>query len=213
MKKLKKALRRKHRALAWRQAVRARLRGVEKWYRNRKRIKSAKWVDRAQNRLTRKIKTIQGDIRDLNKRIDRLEEQQRSNRQRFVAWLHTKVGVTEYSSEHVKWANDLGYSASLPWCSIFVGYGLKHPGGFAGDLPPNPAYSGNWLTWAHGDRVSYSNAIPGDLLIFDWSDGGITDHVAVFIGDGLKIGGNENNRVEKDAVPVGNIVGVVRPNW
>jgi cell wall-associated NlpC family hydrolase len=54
--------------------------------------------------------------------------------------------------------------------------------------------------------------IAGDLVIFDWGDGGITDHVAIYAGKGQVIGGNQGNRVSKVPLSRPNIVGVVRPN-
>jgi hypothetical protein len=167
--------------------------------------------------LSKQIKALHHELEDVHDEIDELErkieESKQGNRSDYVKWVLNQVGVVEYSTKHRAWAADLGYSAALPWCSIFAAYGLKHHGGFSGRLPSNPAYSGAWLTWSHGRRVSYSQAQPGDLLVFDWGDGGITDHVATYVGGGIKVGGNENNRVEKDAVPTANIVAVIRPDW
>ena len=127
----------------------------------------------------------------------------------LMDWERSKVGVVEYSAQHREWASDLGYSAALPWCSIFQGYGIKHVESLS--LPANPAYSGAWMAWSGGHRVNQSEVSQGDLLIFDWGDGGLTDHVAAYDGGGIKIGGNENNRVERDAVPWGNVVAIIRP--
>ena len=162
--------------------------------------------------LTGQIKSLHRDLLDVNRQIKAL--QNREGRTAYLKWLEGTVGMTEGSAGRIAEARDLGYDPSLPWCSIHVAYGLIHHGGFSrADLPANPAYSGAWLTWSKGKRVAYADAQPGDLLIFDWGDGGITDHVATFIGQGLKIGGNENDRVEKDAVPAGAIVAVIRPDW
>lgn len=213
MKTLKRKLRRQHRALKWRQSVLYTLIRVERRYRKRGKSRQARFFHHRQIPVRKGVHRIQRTISDLDRRIERLEQQNDNARLRVVKWVKDQVGVAEWSAKHRAWAADLGYSPSLPWCSIFVGYALKHVGGFANKLPANPAYSGSWLTWPEGHRVSYANAQPGDLLIFDWGDGGITDHVAMFVGNGQKVGGNENNRVEMDAVPVANIVGVVRPEW
>ena len=54
---------------------------------------------------------------------------------------------------------------------------------------------------------------PGDFIIYDWGDGGITDHVAIYVGDNQIVQGNFGNRVSKDAFSRSNVVGYVRPNY
>lgn len=164
--------------------------------------------------LTKQIKGLHKDLREVNKKIEQLEHQRDEGRKAYLKFLESNIGLTENDPKRIAMARDMGADPSWPWCSIFVGYGLKHHGGFApSELPSGVPYSGSWLSWSHGSRISYPQAQPGDLLIFDWGDGGLTDHVATYVGNGLKIGGNENDRVEKDAVPAGAIVGVVRPDW
>lgn len=209
MKKLKKRRDKIVRKIKRRQSWRQRTRKLQKMLGK----KVGKRLDGLLNALTKQIKQLHKDLQVVERKIEKLEQQRDDSRKQFLKWLESQVGVTEGSELQRKWAADLGYSWTLPWCSILQAYGLKHFGGFRDRLPTNPAYSGAWLAWPHGHRVSYSQAQPGDLLIFDWGDGGLTDHVACYVGDGLKIGGNENNRVEKDAVPTSNIVGVIRPDW
>jgi cell wall-associated NlpC family hydrolase len=61
---------------------------------------------------------------------------------------------------------------------------------------------------------SLAQAMPGDLLIFDWGDGGITDHVALYAGNNKMISGNDHNdSVGESAVPAGALVGIVRPKY
>lgn len=164
--------------------------------------------------LTKQIKALHKELQSVEKQIERLEDRKDNFRKEYLKFLESVVGLTENDPKRTAIARDVGGDPSWPWCSILVAYGLKHHGGFSqAELPSNLAYSGSWLTWPLGARVSYPTAQPGDLLIFDWGDGGITDHVATFIGNGLKIGGNENDRVERDAVPAGAIVGVIRPDW
>jgi hypothetical protein len=131
--------------------------------------------------------------------------------QRFLNWTLTVRGTQEGSARHRRWAKDAGVSWTAPWCSVFIAYGLKLVGI---DPPPNPAYSGAWLNWSEGAKVDggLENAQPGDLLIFDWGDGGITDHVGAYLGDGRYVAGNNSqNTVGVSTVPEGNIVGIVRP--
>lgn len=127
----------------------------------------------------------------------------------LAAWAEKQVGVTEGSAAQERYANELGYSPSLVWCSIFVGYGLKFACGVS-NLPSNPAYSGAWLDWSGGRRVSSKDLEPGDLVIFDWGDGGITDHVAIYDGNGQVIGGNQSNAVTRVPISTNSIVGCVR---
>lgn len=120
-------------------------------------------------------------------------------------------GTHEGSALQRKWANDLGFSASLPWCSIFVTNMLLEAGLITkAQLPANPAYSGTWIGWPHGRRVNQGEARPGDLLIFDWGDGGITDHVGIYMGGGRYISGNHNDQVGIAPVPWSNVVAVIR---
>lgn len=128
----------------------------------------------------------------------------------FVRWAKSQVGTKE-GSKHQRWyANHLGYSPSLPWCSIFVATGLKHLGV---SLPSNPAYSGSWMNWKGGSRVKKQNIRPGDLIIYDWGDGGITDHVAIYAGNGKRIGGNQSNAVTRAGASLGQAVAIIRPKF
>lgn len=133
--------------------------------------------------------------------------------ERMIKWAKSVLGTQEGSSLQRKWAAAAGVSASVPWCSVFISYGLVH---ICGLKPPsNPAYSGTWMEgWSDGSRVGKGGHQAGDLLIFDWGDGGITDHIALDIGGGQMIGGNDsNNEVGQSTIPSGNIVGVVRPHY
>lgn len=160
------------------------------------------------------IKKATHALREVEKQIEHKKQQGDGSRAAYLKFLEASVGKIEGSEWQRDLTNYLGNPWEWAWCSSLVAYGLIKHGGFTrAEIPSNEEYSGMWLTWGGGERVSYSQAQPGDLLIFDWGDGGITDHVATYIGNGLKIGGNENNRVERDAVPVANVVGVVRPNW
>jgi cell wall-associated NlpC family hydrolase len=134
-----------------------------------------------------------------------------SSGHKLVNWADNVLGTNEGSPRQSKWAAAAGISPSTAWCSAFVAYGLRKEGYH---LPSDPAYSGSWLEWNQGQHVkSYKQAKPGDLLIFDWGDGGMTDHVAIYAGHNQMISGNDSdNSVGKSEVPTGNIVGIVRPN-
>lgn len=132
-----------------------------------------------------------------------------SSGKQLVRWAKAVEGTNEGSPRQSKWAAAAGISPSTAWCSAFVAYGLRKQGY---SMPANPAYSGDWLNWKEGKRVNYKNVKPGDLIILDWGDGGITDHIGIYAGNGQYIAGNNsNNSVGITSVPTGNIVGVVRP--
>lgn len=130
---------------------------------------------------------------------------------RFLQWARSTLGTHEGSGLQRRWAQDLGAPTSWPWCSIWIAYGMKHFTTLA--IPTNAAYSGAWLTWSGGRRVNPSQAAVGDFLVFDWGDGGITDHVGVYLGRQKYISGNLSDVVQISAVKWGNVVGCVRPDW
>lgn len=127
----------------------------------------------------------------------------------IVGWAERQVSTQEGSRKQVRWAKNVGVSASLPWCSVFVANALRKTGHKS--LPSNPAYSGAWLDWKGGKKVNLKHIKKGDIVVFDWGDGGITDHVAIYAGGGKVIGGNQSNAVTKVGLSKGNVVGVVRP--
>jgi CHAP domain len=130
----------------------------------------------------------------------------------LVAKARSYVGTQEGGAQQRAWAANLGYSSYLPWCSIFVANMLLEVGlDTKSSLPANPAYSGAWFAWGGGRRVNESERQAGDIVIFDWGDGGMTDHVAIYAGSGRHIGGNQSNAVTETSTPSGNIVGVIRP--
>lgn len=126
----------------------------------------------------------------------------------LASWAKSQLGVKEGSKRQRYYASRLGLSASLPWCSIFVANGLKRQ---VKSLPSNPAYSGAWLNWKGGKRVSKGSIRPGDLVIYDWGDGGITDHIAIYEGNGRVVGGNQSNAVTRAPAKLGQAVAVIRP--
>lgn len=205
------------RKLERRQSIRHKLRKFIRYAKKRGLETLAKQAGKVEKRLQAKVKELHDQLQLIEERIDELEKANKGRREKFVRWVKSKVGVDENGSEADGWARDLGYgdTSAVPWCSIFVGWKLKDLGI---PLPANPAYSGAWLNWSSGTRIGYSTAQSGDLLIFDWGDGGITDHVAVYIGSGQMIGGNQRDTnsggaVTQIPVPAGAIVGVVRPDW
>lgn len=130
--------------------------------------------------------------------------------EKYARWALATVGTREGSGRERKWAAAAGISYTTAWCAAYVSYGLAK----LGIQPPlNPAYTGSWLTWKGGEKVDgLSNARPGDLIVIDWGDGGRTDHIGIYVGNGQYVAGNNSqNSVGATSVPTGNIVGIVRP--
>jgi len=90
------------------------------------------------------------------------------------------------------------YSQGWQWCAIFVAWLFHHtdPALVHG---LRSAYSGDYLTVGrrHGEEVTVGE--PGDIVVFDWGDGGITDHIGIVesrTGNTYRtIEGNVNDRV------------------
>lgn len=214
MNKLKKRAAALSRRIARTQKWRQRAVKLVKWLRDHKQKALANATLRVVEGLGKRLKSLHAELKKVQAEIDKLGEKDKAGRDAYLKFLNDSVGKTEGSDWQRAIAAEMGVPWDWPWCSTLTAYGLWKYGGFErNELPAQTPYSGAWLTWANGTRVSYADRQPGDLLIFDWGDGGMTDHVATYWGDGLKIGGNENDRVEKDAVPTGAIVGVVRPKW
>ena len=66
-------------------------------------------------------------------------------------------------------------SQGWQWCSIFVSWLMRWMPG------TKWAYSGDWLMWGrrNGAEVTIAQAAPGDIVIFDYGDGGSTDHIGI----------------------------------
>lgn len=144
----------------------------------------------------------------------RRRAQESAGADEMVEWARSTLGVVEGSPRHRRWADDIGVFD--PWCSVWIAYGLKHVAGLS--LPAHPAYSGAWLDWSDGEQVSHASMQPGDLVIFDWGDGGITDHIALLVADGRVIGGNQSQAgtdgaVTETALSASAVVAVVRPKY
>lgn len=126
-----------------------------------------------------------------------------------LSWAKRQLGTKEGSGRQRYYASRFGLSAGLPWCSIFVANALRNAG--VKKVPSNLAYSGAWMNWKGGRRVKTSQIRPGDIVIYDWGDGGITDHVAIYEGRGKVIGGNQSNAVTRAGARLGQAVAVIRP--
>lgn len=122
------------------------------------------------------------------------------------------VGQTEGGAFHRKAAAFIGADIGWPWCSTAVGEWLHEALGYSrSELPAQAPYSGSWAAWSGGKRVPIHRRQRGDILIFDWGDGGLTDHVAVQRTRTDHVGGNQDDAVNIRTTYESAIVFVVRP--
>ena len=112
-----------------------------------------------------------------------------------------------------------GPSVEIWWCNIFVSWVLNQAGVVT---PGYPSYNTDITLAANPSLVYREDALPGDIIIWDWNGDGATDHVgfveshtAGALGSLVTIEGNHNNRV--DRVDRSNVWGyvraVIRPNY
>lgn len=91
----------------------------------------------------------------------------------------------------------------IQWCAVFVSW-VFHQIDPALVHGLKSYYSGDFLTVGrkYGEEVAISEALPGDIVVFDYGDGGITDHIGIIESrrgptSFFCIEGNHNNRVER----------------
>ena len=102
----------------------------------------------------------------------------------WLTWAKSKIGVHEIpgpgdNSEIVSWFKfcpELPHSMwhdSTAWCSIFCNAAF----GLNGGKGTGSAAAISWADWGH--EVSWEDALPGDVCVFEWSSG--SHHVAFFL--------------------------------
>ena len=82
------------------------------------------------------------------------------------------------STKYGKWFGVDG----VAWCAEFQVWSFNQvPGGAALIHNLHTYYSGDILEAGRrlGEEVPLEQAAPGDIVIFDWGDGGITDHIGI----------------------------------
>jgi uncharacterized protein (TIGR02594 family) len=147
-------------------------------------------------------------VRETNKVSGKQTITVKANGLGVTKWASKMLGTDEGTPRQARWAEAAGVDPSVPWCGVFVNFALKRMGVQG---PANPAYSGDWLNWKGGTKVNRPK--PGDLVIFDWGDGGITDHIAIYAGNNMVIGGNQSDSVTKVPWDQGATVGIIRPHY
>lgn len=122
------------------------------------------------------------------------------------------VGGQEGGAFHRRAAAWVGAEVGWPWCSTAVAYWLHQALGYTRpELPATAPYSGSWAAWPGAKRVSIRHRRPGDIVVFDWGDGGMTDHVAIVRDGGSHVGGNQDDEVNIRPTYESTIVFVARP--
>jgi hypothetical protein len=133
----------------------------------------------------------------------------RADAKGFVQWAKALLGTQEGSRLQLKWAGEAGISAAQPWCAAFITAGMLRRGL---QPPPDPAYSGSWLTWKGGTNVGTDirHAKPGDVIVF-----GASEHIGLYVGGGNVIAGNWSNEVAEYPASEDSrgIQGIIRPHF
>ena len=119
------------------------------------------------------------------------------NQPKWLTWAKSKIGIHEIpgprdNSEIVSWFkftsldHDQWHDAT-PWCAVFANAAL----GLNGTKGTGSAAAISFSTWGH--EVEYPDALPGDIVVFEWDSG--QHHVAIFEAqddDRVKVvGGNQ----------------------
>lgn len=134
-----------------------------------------------------------------------------------IEWAKGVVGTSGGSGAVARWDAAIGDAPGIPWCSAFVSAILRHAG--IKNLPADAAYSGAWEGWSGGTKLPVTSTTineAGNLLIFDWGDGGRRDHVAYGLGGGQQIQGNDENDsvgISPISATASNIVAVIKPKY
>ena len=105
-------------------------------------------------------------------------------RQKALDWLKTKLGDKEHpaGSNRVPWASEW-YGLIGPWCAMAVTRAYVEAGSQAFKRTSRYAYVPYMVNDAHAghNNLALTNEPkPGDLVMYDWDDDGIADHVGLF---------------------------------
>jgi hypothetical protein len=98
----------------------------------------------------------------------------------MVEWAQRNIGAGVAKVD--RWDAGAGFPSGTAWCGIFLGSGLKAMG-----LKPPSGYAAASSWASYGTPVSEKDLRPGDII-----DYGST-HVAMYIGGGKQIQGNDGN--------------------
>lgn len=112
-----------------------------------------------------------------------------------------------------------GNSTAVPWCALFVSWVLWKAGQACPGAPSAACADFLSAGSSAGQLVSYGGMQAGDIVIFDWKDGGIqTDYIG-FVetpGSGSFVcieGNTAGGSVARQTRYPGNVLGIVRPRY
>lgn len=131
----------------------------------------------------------------------------------ILSWAKSKLGTSGDSEVVAHWDRLAGAAPGIPWCSAFVNAAMAQAG-LKG--PSDAAYSGSWLNWSGGTNLHSTNitdAKPGDLLIYNFGDTSMDSHVAIYLGGGKQIQGNDSNNSVGTSGVLSGLVGIVEPHY
>lgn len=116
---------------------------------------------------------------------------------------------------------DFGVPDDTAWCCIFVWYIFKHTGNsklfYNGG---KVAYCPYAIFWCKENlrEIAPHNALPGDIVFFDWNENGSPDHIGFIIKGGYNScqtieGNTSGNKVAIRQRSNSTICGIYRPNY
>lgn len=135
-----------------------------------------------------------------------------------------EIGTTENpkGSNRVKY-NKAYYSQdvsgdSYSWCAVFVWWCFRQA------AAPELYYDGRKTAyvptldqWAKDNGLTVTDPQPGDLIIFDWNDNGIGDHIGICTGADIQtvktIEGNTDDMVSRRIRQREDVLRVIRPRY
>lgn len=131
---------------------------------------------------------------------------------------------TKYGRWYAKITNSPYFGTTgVPYCAMFVSWCLAQLGITATGCPTAACTSGLLAAArSRGKLIRVNNALPGDIILFDWSYGGYNsssaDHTGFCVknNDGVSletIEGNVSGAVARRTRPYSCIVGVIRPDY
>lgn len=109
----------------------------------------------------------------------------------------------EPGSKYGRWMADVtgedwlrGPSREIWWCCCFSSWCLAQAGV---ECPGFPSYNTDLVLSANPPRVPLSQALPGDIVIWDWDGNGATDHIGIIEDPRvmITIEGNKDNAVKR----------------
>lgn len=121
-----------------------------------------------------------------------------------------------------KYYGYMGFSERIPWCACFVSWCMNE----MGHSEINSTSCDGLISILSSQQYThfysvrgYADIAPGDVIFFDWGDGGITDHTGIVIGRDQNyvytVEGNSNDQVRIKRYPLDSlsIIGYGMVDW